>query len=265
MTSSRSLDGRLFPWLLILSLGAHAALPFLPTTGAIDRPEFEVEERVAAEPMTVRLIQADPEPVPQVQVDVPTPLMTAASGTRAVQSFDVEPVQFEREPRRVEPVELPPPTPMEEPLPEPEPTPLIEPIETAAPPEETPPPEPVKPPERAAPPPKDTNVKSGPIEQESQSGVVSRATPNGRGNRAPIYPRRARATKMEGTTTLDVWVRPDGSVERLAIFKSSGHSILDDEAMKAVKRWKFAPAKGPSGSPTEDKVKVPVTFRLKKK
>ena len=70
---------------------------------------------------------------------------------------------------------------------------------------------------------------------------------------------------MEGTTTLEVWVRPDGGVERLAIFESSGHSILDDEAMKAVKRWKFAPAKGPSGAPTEDKVKVPVTFRLKKK
>ncbi len=265
---SKSLEGRWFPWMLGLSVLAHGAIPFLPGSDISKRPDFKVEERMAAIPMTVRLIQPDPVPVPQPLATAPLPVLTSDQGVRTVQSIDVEPVEFERE-RDPEP-QLPPPLepPPAEPLPEPEPAPLIQPVDLPPPPPaEEPPPEPEPEPriEPTPPPLRDVPLPTGPIEQESQSGVVSRAAPKGRGNRAPLYPRRARATKMEGTTELEVMVRADGTVERLVVHKSSGHLLLDDEAMKAVKRWKFTPAKGSSGKPAMDRVIVPVTFRLTKK
>lgn len=257
---SRSLDGRLFPWVLFASVAAHLALPLLRGADAVERPDFEVEERIAAEPMTVRILQRATEPTAPVPENTPLPVLTSQEGARAVESFDLEPVNFDREPR-----DIPPPQPVApEPPTEPETEPVTPPLDPpAAPPEEAPPPLPTEVPKPTPPPPKETAVPVGPIEQESQSGVISRAVQKGRGNRAPNYPRRARATKQQGTTKLEVFVRADGTVEKLSVYESSGHTLLDDEAMKAVKRWKFTPAMGPSGSPTEDRVIVPVVFKLR--
>ncbi|QDV10144.1 Gram-negative bacterial tonB protein [Planctomycetes bacterium Poly30] len=268
---SKALEGRWFPWLLGLSLAAHGALPFLPGSDQVDRPDFKVEERIATEPMTVRIIERTPEPVPPTPTETPRPVLTSDDGARAVESFDVEPVEFEREPRSEPPPIQPPepllPEPPQEPPPENEPKPIEPPVELPPPPleEEPPPPEPVKIPDPVLPPPKDVplpELPEGPVEREGQSGVVSRAEPKGSGNRAPIYPRRARAAKMEGTTELEVTVGADGKVERAVVSKSSGHALLDDEALKAVKRWRFTPAKSPTGAATSDRVFVPITFRL---
>lgn len=245
---SNSLEGRWFPGLLILSAVGHGAACFLTGAEEITRPDFSVEERVATEPMTVRIIQPDPEPVAPRTVDLLRPILTSDEGRRSVDSLEVEP------PERV-------PLPEPEPLPEPVPEPILLPEPVPEPPPE-PPPEPVKEPEPVAPPPKETPIPTGPKEQESQSGVAARAKPRARGNRPPVYPRRARAAKMEGTTQLEVTVDAQGKVQRAVVSESSGHSLLDDEALKAVKRWRFTPAKSQSGASTNDRIFVPITFRL---
>ena len=50
------------------------------------------------------------------------------------------------------------------------------------------------------------------------------------------YPRRALERDREGTTRLAVRIGRDGEVQSIQIVEESGHSILDKEAMQAIKR-----------------------------
>ncbi|MEZ6015294.1 MAG: energy transducer TonB [Planctomycetota bacterium] len=97
---------------------------------------------------------------------------------------------------------------------------------------------------------------------EGEPGVVIRAAPAESVNRAPSYPRRARAARMEGTTEVEVTVGAAGKVEQAVVSKSSGHPLLDDEALRAVKRWRFTPAQDAAGAARADRVIVPITFRI---
>jgi periplasmic protein TonB len=49
------------------------------------------------------------------------------------------------------------------------------------------------------------------------------------------YPEEARRRGLSGDLVLDVAVRPDGSVQDIALVRSSGHSVLDDAAMRIVR------------------------------
>jgi protein TonB len=80
-------------------------------------------------------------------------------------------------------------------------------------------------------------------------------------NREPYYPAAAREQGWQGTALLKVLVMKNGSVGTLEILRSSGYSILDRSALKAVKEWKFVPAQK-DGQPIEIGVEIPVTFRL---
>jgi periplasmic protein TonB len=80
-------------------------------------------------------------------------------------------------------------------------------------------------------------------------------------NREPYYPAAAREQGWQGTALLKVLVLKNGSVGALEILRSSGYSILDRSALKAVKEWKFVPAQK-DGQPIEIGVEIPVTFRL---
>jgi len=82
-------------------------------------------------------------------------------------------------------------------------------------------------------------------------------------NPPPVYPSIARRRGYEGTVLLSVEVLANGAVGDLSVKKSSGHSILDRAALKAVKKWKFKPA-SQSGIPFIMWVDVPVRFELKK-
>lgn len=48
------------------------------------------------------------------------------------------------------------------------------------------------------------------------------------------YPDEARRRRLSGHLTLDVAIRPDGSVAGIEILRSSGHKILDDGAIRIV-------------------------------
>ncbi len=77
----------------------------------------------------------------------------------------------------------------------------------------------------------------------------------------PKYPGHARKMGWEGTTLLRVLVNQKGKTKFIEISRSSGFTTLDKAAMKAVKRWRFQPAR--SGSETvESWVKIPIVFDL---
>ena len=78
----------------------------------------------------------------------------------------------------------------------------------------------------------------------------------------PEYPAEAIRRKMKGRVVLKIEIASDGVVTRVAVVSSSGHKILDEAAIKAVKLWRAEPV------PKEDKrsenrtVRVPLVFSL---
>lgn len=80
-------------------------------------------------------------------------------------------------------------------------------------------------------------------------------------NQPPGYPPLARKQRYQGTTELAVLVTKDGTADDLRLQNSSGHPVLDQAAMAAVRHWKFAP--GRQGTdPIAMWVTVPVRFEL---
>lgn len=80
-------------------------------------------------------------------------------------------------------------------------------------------------------------------ESISEQGALIDAQVVENANPAPIYPRLARLKGWEGTVILRILVDADGKVQEINIHQASGYSILDDEALKTVKKWKFVPAR----------------------
>jgi len=56
----------------------------------------------------------------------------------------------------------------------------------------------------------------------------------------PVYPELAKAMRIQGTVRIAVAVDTDGTV--LALKLISGHPLLVDAAMDAVKQWHYPPA-----------------------
>lgn len=87
------------------------------------------------------------------------------------------------------------------------------------------------------------------------------AQPVGGANAPPPYPLVARRRGWEGRVLLEVRVGADGSVGRVRVARSSGHSVLDEAARAAVEHWTFTPARA-GGVTLASTVGVPVIFRL---
>ena len=58
-------------------------------------------------------------------------------------------------------------------------------------------------------------------------------------NSPPVYPSIAKRKGYEGTVLLSVKILVNGTVAELRVKKSSGYSILDRAALKAVEKWRF--------------------------
>jgi len=80
-------------------------------------------------------------------------------------------------------------------------------------------------------------------------------------NPAPGYPAYARKAREQGIVMLRVRVDAAGSVEGIEVHKSSGSQRLDDAALAAVKRWRFAPARM-GDRPVSGVALVPIHFQL---
>ena len=92
------------------------------------------------------------------------------------------------------------------------------------------------------------------------AGLVM-ALPSYLRNRPPQYPDKAKREKQEGVVVLDVEVSANGKVTRIAIAQSSGYALLDESALKTVRRWRFKPARI-GNEPVDSRVQVPIRFRL---
>lgn len=61
------------------------------------------------------------------------------------------------------------------------------------------------------------------------------------GNRPPQYPLEARKLGLQGRVLLKYFVTDKGSVKDIQVSQSSGHKVLDDEAMRAISSYRFYP------------------------
>jgi TonB family protein len=76
----------------------------------------------------------------------------------------------------------------------------------------------------------------------------------------PDYTKKAKREKISGTVLLSLVIGPDGTAKKIAVIRSLD-SGLDKNAIKAVSKWRFEPAKK-DGKPVFVQAHVEVNFRL---
>lgn len=113
-----------------------------------------------------------------------------------------------------------------------------------------------------APQPKEKNrdVSSSPRERSEMQGVRE-ASPL-EGQPPPVYPVIARYRQLEGMVILWVEVLASGMCGKIKVKESSGVDILDQAAIKGVKKWKFRPATE-NGKQVPSLIEIPVKFQLR--
>jgi protein TonB len=87
------------------------------------------------------------------------------------------------------------------------------------------------------------------------------ATPRYRTNPKPDYPLPCKRRREEGMVLLNVVVQADGLPAAVWLNRGSGHPLLDQSALAAVRRWTFEPGRA-AGQAVSSLVVVPVRFSL---
>lgn len=78
-----------------------------------------------------------------------------------------------------------------------------------------------------------------------------------------LYPRWAVRQGWQGKLVLALEILTSGNVGRYQVMQSTGHRMLDEEALTAVKTWKFHPAMQNS-KPVLTCIQIPISFELEK-
>lgn len=94
-----------------------------------------------------------------------------------------------------------------------------------------------------------------------RKGVEFDRMPSYLRNPPPVYPRISRERGEEGRVVLRVEVLLSGKSGEIQIISSSGHPLLDEAAVKAIRTWQFRPATR-LGYPVDSWVELPVKFTL---
>jgi len=81
-------------------------------------------------------------------------------------------------------------------------------------------------------------------------------------NRPPVYPTLARELGQQGLVLLSAVIDEKGYPKSIKVKNSSGYSLLDDAARKAVKKWRFEPAKMVNQN-INSELNIPIRFILK--
>ena len=92
----------------------------------------------------------------------------------------------------------------------------------------------------------------GTSSQASDPVVISRTRPH--------YPDSDRKAKHEGYTRIKFVVTAAGKTDLVEVYRTSGWPSLDKQAIKAVKRWKFIPARNYEGQAVPHDVIVNIQF-----
>jgi protein TonB len=77
----------------------------------------------------------------------------------------------------------------------------------------------------------------------------------------PDYPAQARRQHQAGSVILALYINELGSLDKVAIVKSSGFALLDAAAVEAMKESRFRPAYE-GNTPTPSRAEVTVTFQI---
>lgn len=107
-----------------------------------------------------------------------------------------------------------------------------------------------------------TKANSTSQKSQASSNTPARAFAGYLNNPKPHYPGIARNRHWEGLVYLRVYVTADGLCGNLNLHRGSGHDVLDESAMEAVRKWKFVPGKR-GGTPVASWVTVPIEFSLR--
>ena len=102
-------------------------------------------------------------------------------------------------------------------------------------------------------------VFAGPLPQERPSKDVT--MPKILREVKPVYPDSAKKDRVQGIVTLEAVVKKDGTVGEVTV-KKPLHPELDEEAVKAMKKWEFRPGTK-DGKAVDVAVDVEMTFNLK--
>lgn len=111
-------------------------------------------------------------------------------------------------------------------------------------------------------PPAKAVVSEAPVKPEPQPVYVAPSVgANYLHNPAPEYPQMARRRGEQGRVLIKVLVTSQGDASNVTLEKSSGSNYLDEAAIKAVKNWKFVPARS-NNEAVSGYVTVPINFSL---
>lgn len=80
-------------------------------------------------------------------------------------------------------------------------------------------------------------------------------------NPKPDYPGLAISRGWQGKVLLRVQINDAGKVESAAVEQGSGHELLDESALEAVRQWLFVPAMQ-ANTPIASSALVPIIFAL---
>jgi len=106
----------------------------------------------------------------------------------------------------------------------------------------------------------DTSIRS-PTPEDLSVGTAMETPPHLLKNVPPTYPPQAVVNRWEGTVMLRLHIAANGSVTNVEMVSSSGHHILDVEAIRSVRNWRFASGKR-DGRAVAATVRLPVQFVL---
>jgi periplasmic protein TonB len=105
---------------------------------------------------------------------------------------------------------------------------------------------PVAPPPKAAPP---ARIKQG--GEVTAASIITQTR--------PVYPPLARQARIQGTVVLHAIIDKEGKVAQLEVV--SGHPLLVQSALDAVKQWRYKPTQL-NGEPVEVDTTIQVTFTM---
>ena len=108
------------------------------------------------------------------------------------------------------------------------------------------------------------NSQAAPSANESSGAKVDQLPQKLPSNRSPDYPLAAWQSRQEGLVYLLVRVTERGRAETVQVYRSSGFTLLDSAAEKAVRSWKFRPASR-AGKAVASPVVVPVRFQIQRR
>ncbi|MFV2068812.1 MAG: energy transducer TonB [Pirellulales bacterium] len=100
------------------------------------------------------------------------------------------------------------------------------------------------------------------VSQPHRVGTEDRTSADLAGNRPPPYPAAAYRARIEGSLLLRLTISAAGEVKRVELVRSSGHSILDVAAVRAIRTWHASPARA-GGRAVSSVELLPVRFRLR--